>query len=393
MMPHQRDRHIDAVIVKEMTHSPCLGILGMRQVGKSTLLKKFSNSYYSFDQPDFSIQFQRNSALLESSERPLALDEIQKYPPAFDALKYAIDQNKRPGQFLVSGSVRFSSKKQIRESLTGRISLIEVFPLTMAECHGKALSRFLQVLVEKSPKVWGGILEKNAWALTGQIQHYAVAGGLPGICFKRDESVRASQFENHIDTLLGRDIHMVYQTQTSLDQAKIIVTEIANTCGLPINNAHLARLAGLSQPTVKKLLLALEGIFLLRHYGSAYFLEDCGLSKHLVPLRGALSKWDWIHLIYHEFRVQLAIALRLKANVRPYTTRGGVAVPFLLDAKNGRKIAFCVDPNKTPTQKSLKSLSWCRKNHPDIHQVILSAAESYRILDSGIHIIPLNWVF
>ena len=68
-----------------------------------------------------------------------AIDECQLSEPLFPALKERIRRNKRPGQFYLSGSVRFTSKKQIRESLTGRIMTADLYPLTLSELDGGEL--------------------------------------------------------------------------------------------------------------------------------------------------------------------------------------------------------------------------------------------------------------
>lgn len=371
---------------------PCVGILGMRQVGKSTLLNRFAKSYETFDSPEFFHAFQKDSGFIHTAPYPLALDEVQKYPPAFDILKYAIDRGKRPGRFLISGSVRFSSRKAIRESLTGRISLIEIYPLTLAECNSQKLNNFLSFFL-KSTSLAPIFTKMHPRFSDAQIFYYVKSGGLPGICFKREESHRVSQFENHIDTLLGRDIHFIYETQATLLQCRLLATELASIQGLPVNLADLSRKIGMSQPTVKKLLLAFEGIFLIRAHGDTYYLEDMGLSHHLHPVGTQLSKFDWIRLVYQELRSQIAAHHRFKAQLTTYTTRGGIDIPFFIRFTDKKSVAICVDIEQTVTQKSIKSLIWHKKKHPQSALVILSTIDTYQRLDNGIHVVPIRFLF
>jgi len=172
-----------------------------------------------------------------------------------------------------------------------------------------------------------------------------------------------------------------------------LATELASQQGLPINLAALSRKAGLSQPTVKKLLLAFEGVFFIRRHGDTYYLEDMGISHHLHPIDVKLSKFDWIRLAYQELRSQIAIHHRFQARLIKHTTRGGIDIPLLVDFVNKKSIAICVDIDQAVTQKSIKSLVWYKKKHPQTVPIILSTTTTYQQLDNGIHIIPIRWLF
>lgn len=101
-MTHLRKRACESILSKDLTYSPCVGLLGMRQVGKTTLLKKYAADYRSFDVPEMTSYFEREGlGLLQATRKTLALDEVQKYPPVFDMLKHAIDSFKKPGRFFV----------------------------------------------------------------------------------------------------------------------------------------------------------------------------------------------------------------------------------------------------------------------------------------------------
>jgi predicted AAA+ superfamily ATPase len=393
-MAHQRSRFCETTVLRALKHAPCVGVVGMRQVGKSTLLKRLATQYFTFDQAEFSARFERQGAsLLDTAGYPLALDEIQKHPPAFDALKFSIDSLRRPGRFLVSGSVRFSSRRQIRESLTGRIFLIELYPLNLAECHNHKLSDFLSLVVSCDDAVLVQKLKKRAWATVGQARHFLETGGLPGICFLRDANVRANYFANHIDTLLGRDIQLIRQIKLSVLKLSLILAEIAKNQWLPCNVAGLSRKAGCSQPTTKAVLDALEGLFLIRPFGQTYLLEDAGLSNYLCPLGSSLMRQDMMRCLYHEFRTQLAYGMSNQAAMNHYTTRGGSEIPFLISFKSGQTIAVAVEAEDTPSDKSLKGLTWLKKKNPKTRGLVLCTTNKPFQTPSGVSCFPWNWVF
>src|SRR3989339_1452109 len=349
-MAHQRNRFCEQVIAKALKQAPCVGVVGMRQVGKTTLLKKIAVRYHSFDQIEFQTRFERQGAsLLEVADYPLALDEIQKYPPAFDALKYSIDNLRRLGRFLISGSVRFAARRQIRESLTGRLFLLELFPLNLSECHSKKPSEFLSLVTGCHKDILINSLQKKTWANQTQLYHFMKSGGLPGICFLRDDGLRENYFANHLDTLLGRDIQLVRQVRLSVTKLITILTELAKNQGVPACMADLSRRVGCSQPTVKAVLDALEGLFLIRPFGKTYFFEDPGLSHYLCPLEAKLTRQDMIRCLYHEFRTQIAYGSFGRVMMESYTTRGGSEIPFMLSFRSGHKLAIAVEAEETPS--------------------------------------------
>lgn len=393
-MTHQRTRFAGVDIAKALTYSPCVGILGMRQVGKSTLLRQFSASYHTFDDDAFLRRFDdEKTTILEHDKPPIALDEIQKHPPVFDALKFSIDKKKRMGRFLVSGSVRFSSRKQIRESLTGRIVALEIFPLSFAECHERQSSQVLKNRDSVSLTSLLTALKRRRFATLAEREHYALTGGLPGICFRRDPQVRSELFEQHIDTLLRRDIHFVRNTRLSFAQLRSLLEAVARQQGLPVNLSEFARLAGCSMPTVKSALAAMEGLFLVRPYGQSWFVEDAGLATHLAGITGRATRLDMVCAAYYELRLQHSLYLRHAAVMKPYTTRGGIDVPFLFEFKNGLRLAVLIDVGEVPSEKSLKSVTWMKKKFPRLQTLILTAGKNSLEIAQDCVALPLNWIF
>ena len=127
-MPHSRIRYLASLVKKGLRFSPIVGILGHRQVGKTTLAESLGARYYTLDlRPTLeSIQADPLGFLETQEKHPTVLDECQLLPDLFPALKERVRKKKRPGQFLLTGSVRFTSRKAIRESLTGRIVTFEL---------------------------------------------------------------------------------------------------------------------------------------------------------------------------------------------------------------------------------------------------------------------------
>lgn len=393
-MPHHRVRFAEKMLSKDMSFSPCVGLVGMRQVGKSTLLRRIAKQYNTFDDDAFLGEFQRNArSLLAIPPFPQAIDEIQKYPPAFDALKLAIDNHKVPGRFLISGSVRFASRKNIRESLTGRVVTINLLPMSVAECHHKPLSSFVETATQQTIEQLAQSVAKSHWANEATVAHYVEHGGLPGICFVRDEVVRKRYFEAHLDTLFARDIHFIRRTTLGIPVLIRLIKEIERMHGMPLNLAHLARGANTSIPTVKETLRAFEGLFLIRSYGKTYYVEDMGLGYFLRKEPIEFNRQTMIKVLFHEFRTQLNYTSILSAEMRPYTTRGGVNVPFVINSSGDQTVAIGIDDGEIPSEKSLKGLVWFCKHYPKAKTLILCRRKNAVTTANGILCLPWTWVF
>lgn len=395
-MPHLRPRFTSKLIRKALSYSPVVGILGMRQVGKSTLLKEHVHTYHTFDDESFLIRFQQDGRSILDTSETIGLDEVQKYPPAFDLIKTLVDQKRKLGRFCLTGSIRFSSKRQIRESLTGRIITFDLFPMTLSECHSQPLSKFLEILFTASQMSQSTLdkMKSASWASEEKISYYFQTGGLPGICCRRDSKIRHELMKAHLETLLARDIHFIKKTTLPFNKLLNLVEEIAKREGLPMNALEVSKIIGTSHTSIRSLLEALEGLFLIRPYGSTYFIEDAGLSFYLKnTLRNDMSRMDIVKILYLEFRAQIQYGLRTEVSMAPYQTRGGIDIPFFLKHRSGKQLAICVDTTDYPTEKSIKSLIWAKKKFPQLRSVILYKNNKPMTTPSGVICLPWTYAF
>jgi len=150
-MPHIRQRYVTNLIEKAKLLSPIVGLLGHRQVGKTTVLELLANSYSTLDSKsllDMANKFPEEF-LVNHHSGFQAIDECQLAPALFPALKEWVRKKKQPGQFLLSGSVRFTSRKLIQESLTGRIVNFELLPLSVSEIAQLELPQTLKMIMTK----------------------------------------------------------------------------------------------------------------------------------------------------------------------------------------------------------------------------------------------------
>lgn len=148
--------------------------------------------------------------------KPLIIDEAQKVPDIFDAVKYVVDVNTDPGQYVLLGSTEFSKLLKIRESLTGRMARIRLFPLTLSEC--------LEIGAAKSPLEH--LLNETPRANRTQLMKHLERGGFPGIFSVREDSSRNELFQDWVDLTLERDLNQFPKISVDIELAAEILQQI-----------------------------------------------------------------------------------------------------------------------------------------------------------------------
>jgi uncharacterized protein len=130
----------EPLIADYLSWSPAVGILGARQVGKTTLAKSFASNpatgiYLDLDSPQGLAKLGNPSAFFQANRhRLVVLDEIQNQPEILHLLRGEIDEDRRPGRFLLLGSASFKLLKQ-SQSLAGRLALVDMAPLLLSEVY------------------------------------------------------------------------------------------------------------------------------------------------------------------------------------------------------------------------------------------------------------------
>lgn len=338
-MAHQRQRHLGPVLQHLASLSPLVGLIGHRQVGKTTLLEAISQHYVTFDDENVLASVNLNpKAFVAALRSPgTAIDECQLAERIFPALKERVRKDKRPGQLYLSGSVRFTSKKLIRESLTGRIMTADLLPLTLTELDRTDVPDLLPRMMRmrsladlQLPHLQG----KEHRRRMRLIEHYDACGGLPGACFIRNDRLRTQKILDQLETILDRDLRQIHDTTLTLPELMRLLRELALRDGSAPQYQQLRRATGITPITQKKLLFALEATFIIRPVpiegdlrGSAMFFEDHAEAAVLAQNRLSPEQ-RWTGLILRNLREQLSYRLGENAEWFQYRTRAGVKVPF-----------------------------------------------------------------
>jgi len=391
-MPHLRKRHLEPILKKLLAYSPLVGILGHRQVGKTTLAEILGKEYYSLDLRTTQDMVSEDPLgfLNATKKHPAILDECQSVPDLFPALKEYVRNHPRPGAFILTGSVRFTSRKAIRESLTGRIIHQELLPMDLSEIHGQPLAESIVRLSKNlahsrklSPsKIRGAI-----------VSEYLQKGGLPGIFSIRDRTLREQKISTQLETILDRDLRFLMETRLPFTTLRNVVAYLSRHQGETLKLSDMIRSTRVTRPTLLKLLLALEGLFLIRSVptegrpsGKVYFMEDQGEASWLIGQRTD-PIFDLTRFLYANLRIQVHYRPELRTTLFRYETRGGAFIPlcFRID---GRELGILPIEEQNPNRSVLASATSFLKTYPKGKVVFCNERGPVQHLSARLCVIP-----
>lgn len=235
------ERFAKQTLLRLSQQFPVVAVTGPRQSGKSTLVQDtFPNKrYVTFDDKAMRELAASNPRdFIKAFKDGVVIDEAQKVPEIFDALKLVVDSEEYdPGKYILTGSSQFRLKSKIKESLSGRIGIVNLLPLSIAELYQ------------------AGILGDDAY-------DYVFNGLYTPFYDDKKHYDREDWFENYIDTYLERDVADEVRT-SNLSLFKKFIQFCAIYSGQMLNMESISREIGVSANTIKSWLSILESSFIV----------------------------------------------------------------------------------------------------------------------------------
>ena len=262
-------RHVADRLQVALQDTPAVLINGPRQCGKTTLVQQLAQgmSYITLDDPGMLIAAQQDPVgLLRQMDRAV-IDEVQRAPQLLLALKMSIDQDRRPGRFLLTGSANILALPQIADSLAGRMEVHTLLPLSQAELQGRP-SDFLQRAqgqswpVSHPSWVYPAVIDAKNELHAGAIGN-ALAGGYPEMRLRPSVTRRQAWAKAYIQTLVERDVQDIAQVE-HLSQIPYLLDIAAAHCGQLFNASQIGGQLMLDTRTLDKYLGVLEKLFLVQ---------------------------------------------------------------------------------------------------------------------------------
>jgi len=258
-------RLVDDALAARLRVMPAVVVTGARQTGKSTLVEQLvpgDRRYRSLDDFDVRDVARRDPEALLGGDDPLTLDEVQRLPGLLTAVKRAIDRDRRPGRFLLTGSTNLLLMRQVSESLAGRASYLTLWPMTRREQLGLARAGRWDDLLATPEAQWRDLLAAGDDA-EEDWQALALRGGFPTPALELTTPAdRAIWFDGYVRTYLERDLQDLASI-SALPDFRRLMQAACLRLGQLLNQTELGRDVGLPQPTVHRWLNLLETSYLL----------------------------------------------------------------------------------------------------------------------------------
>lgn len=246
-------------IATALQDTPVVMLNGPRQCGKTTLVRSFLGPSRSYVTLDDATQLTAARADPSGFLRPhtfMVLDEVQRAPDLLRAIKKSVDDDRRPGRFLLTGSADVMTLPAISESLAGRMEVITLLPLSQAEIRGQAGTFLAQAFSGKLPKISDSIAGE---ATVQQI----LAGGYPEMLRRADAARRRAWARDYVAAIVRRDARDVAEIE-KLDQLPRLLRVLAHQSGQLTNFSQMGGQIGLDDKTTRKYVGVLEQLFLVR---------------------------------------------------------------------------------------------------------------------------------
>lgn len=291
-------RHLQGSILTGLADSPVVLLIGARQTGKSTLVQapafqEAHRRFLTFDDSNILAAAKADPAgFLNAYNEPLILDEVQRVPELFLALKASVDRDRRPGRYLLSGSANVLFLSKVADSLAGRMEVLTLWPFSQGEIEGVREGFVDAVFGASLPR----LKALDGWDERKEIRQRVIRGGFPEILTRASPERQKAWFGSYLTTILQRDVRDLSRIE-DITAVPRLLSILASRAGGLLNAADLSRSSGIAQTTLKRYLSLLGTVFLFHelpawseNVGKRFvkmpkvYLSDSGLTAHLLGL-------------------------------------------------------------------------------------------------------------
>lgn len=399
-------RKIKERLLEALSDSPVVLLNGARQTGKSTLALSFIPDihYLTLDDPAVLAAAKADPfGFIATFEQPVCLDEVQRAPELFLAIKAEVDKDRKPGRFLLTGSANVLMLPQIADSLAGRMEIIELWPLAQSEINNHDSSLIDQIFAADFEPFYA--FNRDAF-----IQSLC-KGGYPEASKRNTERRREAWFDNYLATILQRDVKDLAQIEGLTELPKLVDLLAIRSGGL-LNFTELSRSTGIAQTTLKRYMALLETLFLVRQVPAwasnlgkrlqkspKLFLSDYGLMAHLQGLNESQISsslglpGSLVEAFIHAELAKHQSWANIYTKLMHYRTSTGVEVDFVLENRQKQLVGIEVKAAATVTNKDLNGLRHLRDTTPDQFKkgILVYTGENVVNFDQQLVALPIGF--
>lgn len=339
-------RHILADVQAYLMHFPSLLITGARQVGKSTLALQLGiENYVTLDDiATYQSAKADPKGFILSLTKPVIIDEIQRVPELFVAIKEQIDLDRRAGQFVLTGSSSLQGFRSLSDSLAGRIGIVDLYGFNFSEIYATNFNVLDHLFSDT---------HFSALAHSIDIPSHLIKGGFPEVQTITHAKTRMLWFSSYIRTYIERDLHDVGNIR-NLDSFMSLYLLLALRSANLLNKSELAKESGIDTKTLDNYLSTLKNTYQVAVLKPWFnneakrlvkmpkaFMLDTGILCHLLRVTNAeeLNQSLQRGAIYETFILSELVKANTYAkqpvDISFYRTQDGKEIDFILDNGKG----------------------------------------------------------
>lgn len=403
------ERSISRYLNEAMADTPVVLVHGARQTGKSTLVKAYAElvkntQYLTLDDATMlGAATEDPEGFLSRYEGPVILDEVQRVPGLFQAIKLAVDRNRQPGRFLLTGSANVLLLPNLSESLVGRVEILTLWPFSGSELAGRPGS-FVDVLFGDRP-----LPSVFAPEPRSVLMERVITGGFPEAVTRDSARRRNAWFGSYITTILQRDVRELSNIEHLTLLPRLLSILAARSASL-LNHAELSRALGLPQSTLKRYMALLEATFLVRQLppwtvnlgkrlvrSPKLMLCDTGLMAYLLGLDSSGTIPDHLTGALVENYVAMELIKHLgwsetRAMLYHFRERTGKEVDLILENAAGQVVGIEVKASGSVSKNDFVHLRFLREQLGArfLRGVVLYAGTESVAFDERLEAVPLG---
>ncbi len=402
------NRGVTEIVIEAMATARVVAVLGARQAGKSTLVRKLAKDslgadYLTLD--DASVRFlalNDPTGFVAGLHRPTVIDEVQRAPELLLAIKSRVDRDDSRGQFLLTGSANLRRIPTVADALPGRIDYVTLWPFTQGELRGRPEHFLSQCFAGEIPELVDQAVGRDAYA--GLI----LQGGFPESRF-RGSVARSRFFDSYVTSVVERDVVETARVHTPAAVGTLLRLLAARSGSLARYDA-LARDLTLDGKTAKAYIDVLERLFLVRIRQSWHvnlgqrqikapklYVADSGLLAGLIGL-DAKALRDDDGLAGSLFETFVATELERQASWSPeplsfwHYREGDHEVDVIVERPSGEILGIEVKASATVRPRDARGLKRVRERVGKrmVAGLVLYAGERTLSLGEGLWALPLS---